>query len=109
MIMGHIILSIVFLVVTVWSLKGTTFAEYCFSDRVGEYHAAVWMAVIAFIFYCIPIINIIVFIGYCIWFFILASRNPQHRHGCYLIIELSKENVLHRILGITARYLTKEL
>ena len=43
----------------------------------------VWMLIIAFIIYCIPIIGI--------------------------YIELSKENVLHRILGTVACYLTKEV
>lgn len=69
---------------------------------------AVWMLIIAFIIYCIPITGIMAFIAYHIWFFILASRKPHHSYE-YLIIELSKENVLHRILGTVACYLTKEV
>ena len=34
--MGWIILGIVFLAVTVWSLKGTTIVEYCYKDKVDE-------------------------------------------------------------------------
>jgi hypothetical protein len=106
--MGWIILGIVFLVVTIWSLRGTTFAEYHYQNRVDEHHVAVWMLIIAFIIYCIPIIGIMAFIAYHIWFSILASRKPHHSYE-YLIIELSKENVLHRILGTIACYLTKEV
>lgn len=83
-------------------------AEYHYQNRVDEHHVAVWMLIIAFIIYCIPIIGIMAFIAYHIWFFILASRKPHHRYE-YLIIELSKENVLHRILGTVACYLTKEV
>lgn len=103
-----IIVGIVLLAVTIWSLKGTTFAEYHYQNRVGEYYVAVWMLIIAFIIYCIPIIGIMAFIAYHIWFFILASRKPHHSYE-YLIIELSKENMLHRILGTVAYYLTKKV
>lgn len=71
-------------------------------------HSVMCAGGIAFIIYCIPIIGIMAFIAYHIWFFILASRKPHHSYE-YLIIELSKENVLHRILGTVACYLTKEV
>ena len=106
--MGWIISGIAFLVMTIWSLRGTTFAEYHYQNKVGEHHVAVWMLIIAFIIYCIPIIGIMAFIAYHVWFLILASRKPHYSHE-YLIIELSKENVLHRILGTVACYLTKEV
>ena len=107
--MGWIILGIVFLVVTIWSLRDTTFVEYYHENAVDEHHATVWMMIIAFIIYCIPIIGIMAFIAYNIWFFILASRKPKHNRYEYLIIELSKENVLHRIFKIVANCLTKEV
>lgn len=106
--MGWIILGIVFLVVTIWSLRGTTFAEYHCKNRVDEHHVAVWMLIIAFIIYCIPIIGIMAFITYHIWFSILVSRKPHNSYE-YFIIELSKKNVLHRILGTVVCYLTKEV
>lgn len=106
--MEWIILGIVFLVVTIWSLKGTTFAEYHYKNRVDEHHIPVWMLIIAFVVYCIPIIGIMAFIAYHIWFFILANRKP-HQEYKYLILELSKENVLHRILGAVVHYLTREI
>lgn len=106
--MGWIILGIVFLAVTIWSLKGTTIAEYHYKNRVDEHHIPIWMLLLAFMVYCIPIIGIMGFIAYHIWFFILASRKPHNDYE-YWIIELSSKNTLHRILGSIVAILTKTI
>jgi len=64
--MGWIILGIVFLAVTIWSLKGTTIAEYHYKNRVDEHHIPIWMLLLAFMVYCIPIIGIMGFIAYMV-------------------------------------------
>lgn len=106
--MYWILLGIIFLWVTIWSLKGITFVE-CYDGRKREeYHAAVWMMIIAFIIYCIPLLNILAFIVYILWFTVIIYSKPKaHYYSFYA--ELSKENKLHRVLNKIAYYLTKEL
>ena len=103
-----IILGIVFLVMTIWSLRGITIAEYHYKNRVDEYHVPVWILLIAFVIYCIPIMGILAFISYHIWFFALVSRKPHNDYE-YWIIELSSKNTLHRILGAVVSVLNKTI
>lgn len=62
--MDWVILGLVLLVVTYWSLKGTIIAEYRYENRVDEHHVPVWILLIAFVIYCIPIMGILAFIAY---------------------------------------------
>lgn len=106
--MGWIILGIVFLAVTVWSLKGTTIVEYRYKDKMDEHHVPVWALLIAFVLYCVPFIGILVFIAYHVWFIAFASTKP-HYECEYYIMELSSKNILHRILGAIVRVLNKTI
>lgn len=106
--MGWIILGIVFLAVTVWSLKGTTIVEYCYEDKVDEQHIPVWALLIAFVLYCIPLFGIAVFILYHVIFFVLASTKPHDEYE-YYIMELSNKNILHRIFRVVVRVLNKTI
>lgn len=106
--MGWIILGIVFLAVTVWSLKGTTIVEYCYKDKVDEHHVPVWALLIAFVLYCVPFIGILVFIAYHVWFIVFAYTKPYNEREHY-IMELSNKNILHRILGAIVRVLNKTI
>lgn len=108
MTMGWIILGLIFLVVTIWSLKGTTIAEYYSKNRIDEHHVPIWVLFLAFLIYCIPGAGSIVFIAYLAGFFILANRKPHNGYE-YWIIELSPKNTLHRILGCIATILTKTI
>ena len=106
-----IIVGIVLLAVTFWSLKGTTFAEYHNKNRVDEFHAPVWMLVIAFVIYCIPYAGFTLFIPYSIWFLVLAARKPHYRSLVkdYIIIELSDKNALHRMIISIGKLLTRTI
>lgn len=95
---------------TIWSLKGTTFAEYHNKNRIGEFHVPVWALVIAFVIYCIPYAGFILFIPYSIWFLVLAARKPHYRDlSDYLIIELSDKNALHRMIISIGKLLTRTI
>lgn len=109
--MTWIIDGIVLLAVTIWSLKGTTFAEYSNENRVGEFHVPVWVLVIAFVIYCIPYAGFALFILYSIWFLVLAARKPSYRGSFaeYIIIELSDKNALHRMIISIGKLLTRTI
>lgn len=106
--MGWIILGIVFLAVTVWSLKGTTIVEYCYKDKVDEQHVPVWVLLVAFVLYCVPFVGIAVFIVYHIMFFVFTNTKP-HNECEYYIMELSSKNILHRIFRAVVRVLNKTI
>lgn len=106
--MGWIILGIIFFIITVWSLKEAVIAKYSNTNRVAEQHVTMWMLLVACFIYCIPILNILGFVLYNVWFFLCACRRPGH-YGTYFIISLSQKNILHKILDATIRFLTKEL
>lgn len=106
--MGWIILGIVFLVVTYWSLKGTIIEEYAGNNYIGEEHISVWMLLVAGLIYMIPVFGIIVFIAYNIMFFIHAAWKPK-RYCNRLIFKLSDKNILHKILSSVINFLTKEI
>lgn len=99
--MGWIILGIVFLAVTVWSLKGTTIVEYHYKNRVSEQYVPVWVLLFAFAIYCIPVMGILAFIAYLIMFsasvigFRAVSyaivKSRSHRCGNYILRRGEKE------------------
>ena len=106
--MGWIILGIVFLAVTAWSLKGATIVEYHYKNRVSEQHVPVWVLLFAFAIYCIPIMGISAFIAYLIMFSAFVNSKPHDEYE-YHIIELSNKNILHRILSAIVRVLNKTI
>lgn len=103
-----IILGLVFLVVTYWSLKGTVIEEYAGRNYVGEEHVPLWMLLVAGLIYMIPIFGIIVFIAYNIMFFVHAAWKPK-RYCNRLIFKLSDKNILHKILKWFINFLTKDI
>lgn len=106
--MIHFILTLVFLVLTIWLIKGATFVEYYSRTRDSEYKVPFWAAIIAFIVYSVPLMNIFVFIGFFIWFCIKAAKEPQQ--GCYgILIELNDKNTLHNILVKVGKFFSKPI
>lgn len=106
--MSWIILGILFLIITVWSLKGANIVEYNYKKIEKVHHVTVWKLIILFIIYCLPVIGIMAFVAYNILFFMMASTKI-HNNWKYYIIELSNKNFLHRILGTVINILTKEI
>lgn len=116
--MTWIILGVVFFAVTAWSLKGTTFV-YCERRLIGacyqnivvkKQYVPIWVLIVIFLICCIPVINLLSFITYTIWFFTLAFRNPDKYHGYeFLVINLSNKNTLHKIAKAVGNFLTKPI
>ena len=106
--MGWIILGLVFLVVTYWSLKGTIFEAYSGRNKVDEYHVPVWFLLLLGLFYIVPIFGIVLFIAYNIAFLVFAIRKPS-KWDCKVILKLSSKNILHRILGAIVHFLNREI
>lgn len=113
-----IILGVVFFAVTVWSLKGTTFVYYKrdltytgYSNvEIKAQFVPIWVLIVIFPICCIPVINLLAFIIYNIWFFTLASRNPYKYHGYeFLVINLSSKNTLHKIAKAVGNFLAKPI
>lgn len=106
--MSWIILGLVFLVVTYWSLKDTIIEKYAGRNYVGECHAPVWALLVLGLLYIVPVFGIILFIAYNIVFLIHAMWEPKKYSDRY-ILKLSNKNVLHRILASVIRFLTKDI
>lgn len=106
--MIHFILTLVFFVLTIWLVKGATFVAYYGKTRDLEYKIPIWAAIIAFIVYCIPFINIVVFVWFFIWFCIRAAKKTKH---CYygILIELNDKNILHSILMKVGKFFNKPI
>lgn len=108
-----IIVGVIFFIVTIWSLKGTTFVKYNDEKRVAEFHAPIWTLIIAFIGYCIPYISPLLFITYSIWFLTLVARKSIYEYDNlfteYIIIELSEKNALHRVLISIGKFLIRTI
>lgn len=93
-----IILGIVFLLLTCWSMIGTTFTYYIGRKPQYTVRVRVWHLLILFIIYIIPIFGIIAFLTYVIWFIIWTCAKP-HGYSCeYYLISLDNKNLLHRFL-----------
>lgn len=108
-----IIVGVIFFIVTIWSLKGTTFVKYNDEKRVSEFHAPIGILIIAFIGYCIPYISPLLFITYSIWFLTLVARKSIYEYDNlfteYIIIELSEKNALHRVLISIGKFLIRTI
>ena len=113
-----IILGIIFFVVIIWSLKDTTFVYYkrdfthagYGNVKIKEQLIPIWVLIVIFPICCIPVINLLAFIIYNIWFFTLATRNPNKYYGWrFLVINLSSRNTLHKIAKVIGNFLTKPI
>ena len=106
-----VIVGVIFFIVTIWSLKSTTFVKYNDEKRVAEFHAPIWTLIIAFIGYCIPYISPLLFITYSIWFLTLVARKSIYDDLFteYIIIELSEKNALHRVLISIGKFLIRTI
>lgn len=106
--MGWIILGIVFLVLTYWSLKDTVLEDYNSLLKTEEYHVPVWVLLILSLLYVVPIFGIISFIVYIVVFIVYASMEPE-KYEYTTVLRLSNKNMLHRILRTIGRVLNKPI
>ena len=106
--MGWIILGIVFLVLTYWSLKGTVLEDYSGLLKIEEYHVPVWVLLTLSPLYVVPILGIISFIVYIVVFIVYASMEPK-KYEYITVLRLSNKNMLHRILRTIGRVLNKPI
>ena len=106
--MEWIILGIVFLVLTYWSLKDTVLEDYNGLLKTEEYHVPVWGLLILSPLYIIPIFGIISFIVYIVVFIVYASMEPE-KYEYTTVLRLSNKNMLHRILRAIGRVLNKPI
>lgn len=106
--MGWIILGVVLLVLTYWSLKDTVLEDYNGLLKTEEYHVPVRVLLILGLLYIIPILGIISFIVYIVAFIVYASMEPE-RYEYTTVLRLSSKNMLHRILRAIGRVLNKTI
>ena len=106
--MGWIILGIVFLVLTYWSLKDTVIENYNGLLKTEEYHVPVCGLLILSLLYIMPIFGIISFIVYIVVFIVCASMEPE-KYEHTTVLRLSNKNMLHRILRAIGRVLNKPI
>lgn len=106
--MGWIILGIVFLVLTYWSLRDTVLEDYNGLLKTEEYHVPVWVLLTLSPLYVVPIFGIISFIVYIVAFIVYASMEPE-KYKYTTVLRLSNKNMLHRILRTIGRVLNKPI
>ena len=96
--MTWVILSIVFLLVTLWLLKGTTFYSYFGEYEHSEWNMPLWAVLLMWLFFMIPYFGVILFIFWIIWFIIWSNVKPHGRSNEYILIGLDDKNLLHKAI-----------
>lgn len=107
--MSWVVLSIVFLLITIWMLRGTTFVSYCGKHEQGSFYMPMWGLFLLYLLYLIPYCGVIFFIVWVIWFYIWSFAKPHGSHSEYILITLSEENKLHKILRAIHNFVTKPI
>lgn len=96
--MTWVILSIVFLLVTLWLLKGTTFYSYYGKRIESEWNMPLWAVLLLWLAFMIPYVGPIFFILWVLWFIIWSNIKPHGFSAEYILIGLDNKNILHRVI-----------
>lgn len=96
--MTWVILSIVFLLVTLWLLKGTTFYSYFGEYKQSEWNMPLWAVFLMWLFFMMPYVGPIFFIIWVIWFIIWSNAKPHGYSSEYVLISLDDKNLLHKAI-----------
>lgn len=107
--MSWLVLSVILTVITYLSWRGTVIAVYNNINKVDEEEVPLYIGIIIVVLYFIPFLNIILFLGYNIWFACSALRKPKRCYDEYCILELNDKNVFHRIFKKVFKFLTKPI
>jgi hypothetical protein len=102
------LLSILFFLLITWSIKGATVVEYYNRKKVEEYHPRVWIIIVIAILCCLPVINVLLFLIYWLFFIIMVAAKPAPWDST-LILELSETNKLHKMIVSCMNYLNRKL
>lgn len=107
--MSWFILSIVFLLITIWMLKGTTFTSYQGKYEDNSFYMPIWGLFILYLLYLIPYCGVIFFIVWVIWFYIWSFAKPHGSYNEYILITLSEKNKIHKLLRAIHNFLNKPI
>lgn len=107
--MSWLVLSVILIVITYLSWRGTVITVYNDTNKVDEVKVPLYVGIIMIILYLIPIFNIMLFLGYNIWFAYCALRKPKRGYEDYGILELNDKNIFHRIFKKVVGFLTKPI
>lgn len=107
----YIKLGVVFFIVTIWSLKGTTFYYYARGEGTcKQYRTPIWMILVLGLIYSFPVINIIVFIAYVVLLIAYSLVNPADRYYYDVYcVRFSPKNVLYKAAVYLLKILTKTI
>lgn len=107
--MTWVISSIVFLLVTLWMLRGTTFHSYCGKRKESEWNMPLWAVFLMWLVYIVPYVGYLFFILWVIWFVIWANVKPHGSYNEYILITLCDKNVLHKAIIGFVNLITKPI
>lgn len=108
------IISIVFILITVCLLKDTHVEVYetRFYTRLGEEYdlkLPIWVWVLVVFVYLIPIVNIVAFIAFLIYYIIHAAWDPYYRDGKTHVFSLNGNNWVTKSLLAIKEILNKKI
>lgn len=107
--MSWFVLSIVFLLITIWMLRGTTFTSYTGRYKEDEFNMPLWFLLIMYLLFLIPYAGVLFFITWVVWFCIWSSAKPHGSYNEYILITLSEKNKLHKVFRAIYNFITKPI
>jgi hypothetical protein len=107
--MSWVISRIVFLLITIWMLRGTTFASYTGRHKEDEFNMTLWVLLIMYLLFLIPYCGVLFFIAWVVWFCIWSFAKPHGSYNKYVLITLSEKNRLHKVFRAIYNFVTKQI
>lgn len=109
------VIAILIIILTLSILKDThvkVYYRYCSSAKLQEEYDVViplWIALIIVVLGLLPIINIILFVAFIIYYAIHAGWNPNECEDCTHVFSLRGENIVTRGLLKVKNLLCKKV
>lgn len=107
-----IITAIIFILITVYILKDTHVKVYNLDTKLEEEYdleLPIWALLFIILVYLIPIINIVIFISFLIYYIVHTVWNPEDWDNEVLVFSLNRNNWVTKSLLAIKEILNKKI
>lgn len=107
--MNWLILGLVLFFITFVMLRGTIVEVWDGLDKSKVYVSTVWNIIVVFLICLIPILNIVLFILFFIWYCVCFNREPKYGEWDRVIIVYNEKKLAHKVLKGVSTFLNKTI
>ena len=109
--MWWIIIAIIFILITVYILKGTHVKVYFYTRLLEEYdlELPIWALLLIVLVYLIPLINIVAFISFLVYYIVHTVWNPEDWGDKFRVFSLNRKNWVTKSLLAIKEILNKKI